>query len=99
MTLQQLRIEGGILRIQAGQLDLHNSCAVARRRERDLNECKCRRRLVGSLAVPFNQHADRGIDFYVAAGDHRPLEVKVERVPGPRIRHEMKRWMASFAWS
>ena len=37
VTLQQLRIEGGILRTQAGQLDHHNSCAVARRRERDLN--------------------------------------------------------------
>jgi hypothetical protein len=33
------------------------------------------------LTVPFNQHADRGIDFYVAAGDHRPVEVKVERAP------------------
>ena len=31
----------------------------------------------------------RGIDFYVAAGDHRPVEVKVERVPRPRSRHEI----------
>ena len=42
-----------------------------------------------ALTVPFNQHADRGIDFCVAAGDHRPVEVKVERVPPPRSRHEI----------
>ena len=38
--------------------------------------------------VPSNHHAVRGIDFYVAAGNHRPVEVKVERVSRPRSRHE-----------
>ena len=44
-----------------------------------------RARLVGSgRSVPSNHQAVRGIDFYVAARDHRPVEVKMERVPGPR---------------
>ena len=54
--------------------------AVTLRGERDLNECRCRRRFVGSLTVPCNHQAVWGIDFDVAAGDHRPVEVKVERV-------------------
>jgi len=88
VTLPELPIEGGILRTQAGQLDL-NICAVTRRGERDLNECRCRRRCVGSLTVPSNHQAVRGIDFDVAADDHRPVEVKVERVPRLRSRHEV----------
>ena len=98
MTRPELLIEGGIRRTQAGQLDLHG-CALTGRGERDLNACRCRRRFVGSLTVPSNHEAVRRIDLDVAAGDHRPVEVKVERVPRPRSGHEMKRWMASLAWS
>ena len=88
VTLPELPIEGGIRRTQAGQLDL-NIRAVTRRGERDLNECRCRRRCVGSLTVPSNHQAVRGIDFDAAADDHRPVEVKVERVPRLRSRHDV----------
>jgi len=90
VTRPDLLIEGGIRRTQAGQLDLHG-CVVTGRGERDLNACRCRRRFVGSLTVPSNHEAVRRIDLDVAAGDHRPVEAKVERVPRPRSRHEMKR--------
>ena len=43
----------------------------------------------GSLTVPSNHQAVRGIDFDVAADDHRPVEVKVERVPRLRSRHDV----------
>lgn len=49
--------------------------------ERDLNECRCRRRCVGSLTVPSKQHAVRGIYFDEAAHNYRPIEVEVERLP------------------
>jgi hypothetical protein len=94
----ELLMERGIVRTQAGQLDLH-ICAVIRRRERDLNYCGCRRRFVASWKVPSDHEAVRGIDFEVVARDRSPAQVKVERVPGARRRHEMKRWMASLALS
>ncbi len=75
ISCPELSIEGGILRTQAGQLDAQ-VCAVTCRGERDLNQCRRWRRFVSSLTVPCNHHAVRGIDFYVAAGDHRPFEVK-----------------------
>ena len=81
VTRPELPIEGGIHRTQAGQLDLHIR-SVTRWGERDLNKCRCRCRFVGPVTVPANHQAVRGIDFYVAAGNHRPVEVKVERVPG-----------------
>src|SRR5581483_4161042 len=98
VTGPELLIEGGSRRTQAGQLDRH-VCAVTGRDERDLNECRCRRLAVGFSAVPFHDQAVRGIDLDVAARDNGTVEVKVECVPGPRGRHEMKRWMASLAWS
>ena len=91
-------MEGGILRPRPENWTftfVRSSVGV----KGDLDECGCRCRVVGSWTVPFNQQAVRGIDLDVAAGDHRPVEVKVERVPRPRSRHEMKRWMASLAWS
>ena len=81
-------IEGCILRTQAGELH-PDICAVTCRGERDLNECRCRRRCVGSLTIPSQQHAVRGIYFDVAAGDCRPVEVEVERLPHARSCHEM----------
>ena len=65
----------------------------------DLNESRCRRLVVGSVTVPFHDQAVRAIDFELAAGDRSPSKAKVERAPRPRSRHEMKRWMASLAWS
>ena len=41
------------------------------------------------LDGPIQSPGGAGIGFYVAAGDHRPVEVKVERVPRPRSRHEI----------
>ena len=80
------------------ELDLR-SCAVTCRGEGHLNECRCRRLVVGPVTVPFHGQAVRAIDFDVAAGGRSPAKVKVERVPRPRSRQEMKRWMASLAWS
>jgi len=98
VTRPELPIYGGVLCAQSGELNLH-SCAVSRRGERDLDECACRHHVVGSLTIPADQKAVRGIDFDVLAADDSPAEVKVERVARPRSRHEMKRWMASLAWS
>jgi hypothetical protein len=95
---KELAIELSIPRSQARELDLHRSVAFTRRGEPELDKCRVVRRVVGFSTVPFDQHAVRGIDFDVAAGDDRPVEVKAERVSGPGSRHETKRWMASLAW-
>lgn len=81
VTRPELPIEGGILRTQAGQLDLH-ICAVTRRGERDLNECRCRRRCVGSLTVPSNHQAVRGIGFDVAPAITVPSRSRWNASPG-----------------
>ncbi len=86
VTRPELRIESGILPTEAGELHPH-ICAVTRRGERDLYECRCRRRCVGSSTVPSNQHAVLGIDFDVAAGKCRPVEVELERLPHVRSCH------------
>src|ERR1700752_2810853 len=88
VTLPELLIEGVILLTQAGELDLH-ICAVTCGGERDLNECRCRRRCVGSLTVPSDHKAVRGIDFDVAVGDYVPSRSRVERVLRPGSRHEI----------
>ena len=87
VTRPELRIERGILRTHARELHPH-ICAVTRRGERDLNECRCGRRGVGSLTVPSKQHAVRGIYFDEAAGNCRPVEVEAERLPHSRSDHQ-----------
>ena len=51
VTRPELPIESGILRTEAGELHRH-ACAVTRRGERDLNECRCRRRWCRFLDGP-----------------------------------------------
>ena len=87
VTRPEPPIERGILRTQAGELHPHIR-AVTRPGECDLNEYRGLRRCVGSLTFPAQQHAVRGIYFDVAAGNRRPVEVEVERLPHARSCHE-----------